>query len=122
MVFISDDTPNIFDYIIADIIPATGVRITYHLQQKGTVRPGYLEVRIIERWCISDCRRLAEDTFSPFIYYLKPEGTHWQLAAWSNDQSVTCEYPDTRHTACKLYFWDRDTPWVHDLSASGKYN
>jgi hypothetical protein len=122
MRFVTDDIPNIFDYKIVSVSPVTESIITFDIRQKGTIQSGQVEVRVMERWCTDDCRRLARNSFSPFVYYLAPIENHWQLAAWTNDTSVTCEYPDPRHTACKLYFWDGDTPWVHDQSIYEKYN
>ena len=74
-------------------------------------------IKSIERWCTSVCTHLHKYTFAPFLYYLRPDGGVWRLAAWTNDISVTCEYPEPDNPACGLFFWDRATPWVHDDSS-----
>ena len=84
--------------------------------------PARLEVRVAKRSFNSDCKQCYEDSFGPYIYYLRLEGGEWRLEAWTNDVSVTCEYPEPGHPACDLYFWDDDSPWVHDQSLYRKYN
>ena len=58
-----------------------------------------------------------QHSFQPYVYYLRKIGEKWHLAAWTNDVSVTCYYKDAETPPCKLYFYDKDTPWVHDRSA-----
>jgi len=122
MKFVPFGTANVFDYAIVAMRPVTADRITAGMRRWGLVRPGQMEVRVMERWCSSDCDAIDKDySFGPSVYFLKREGDAWRLAAWTNDVSVTCYYSDADTPPCKLYFHDRDTPWVHDRSLYLKY-
>lgn len=122
MKFTPDVTPNIFDYVIVDMIPVTSERMTPALWRWGLVKPGQLEVRVMKRWCTSNCKAFEENhSFAPSIYFLNRDGNAWRLAAWTNDVSVTCYYADAERPPCKHYFYDEDTPWVHDWSVHRKY-
>lgn len=115
--FIPYGTPNVFDYVILEIMPVTEERMTQGVRRWGLVQPGHLEVRVMERWCSSNCKSIEKDySFGPSIYFLKRDGRAWQLAAWTNDVSVTCYYAEAETPPCRLYFHDQDTPWVHDQS------
>ena len=114
MHFKPDARPNIFEYQIIDILPVTPKRTPLQLRDKSWYVPARLEVRVAERWCTSDCKQLDGDSFVPSVYFLRPDGKEWRLAAWTNDIDVTCEYPEPNHTACDLFFWDEESPWVHD--------
>ena len=76
-------------------------------------------VRTMERF--GGAKIIMGDGFGPNLYYLKKVGNAWNLAAWTNDIDVTCEYPETESLYCKLYFWDEEAPWVHDQTLYEKY-
>ena len=119
MRFYPDAQPNIFDYRIISVLPITGV--TPWMENQSWYDPGLIDVKIVERWCTSDCTQFYELSFAPFIYYLRRDGGEWRLAAWTNDTSVTCEYPEPDNPACNVFFWDNDLPWVHDESSYNSY-
>ena len=120
--FNPDAQPNIFEYRIIRVLPITHEQTTPWLRNKSWFVPGLIEARTVERWCTSDCNQLSKDSFVPFVYYLRPESGEWRLAAWTNDISVTCEYPEPDNPACDLFFWDRATPWVHYRTSYHKYD
>ena len=124
MRFEGDAQPNIFDYKIIEILPITTDRIPNRLRNKPWFNLNALEVRVAKRSCFtpSVCKQLAEHSFFPSVYFLSPNGKEWRLAAWTNDISVTCEYPEPNNPACGLFFWDDDSPWVHDQSLYDSYN
>ena len=122
MRFKPDAQPNIFDYRIIRVLPITPENTTHWLRNKSWFVPGLIEVRTVKRWCTTDCTQFYELSFAPSVYYLRPDGGEWRLAAWTNDTSVTCEYPEPDNPACGLFFWDRASPWVHDQSLYRKYN
>ena len=122
MRFETDVQPNIFEYRIIEVLPVTPDLIPPQLRSKPWYILAQLEIRTMDRWCTSDCKRLSEDSFVPFVYYLRSEGSKWRLAAWTNDISVTCEYPEPDHPACNLFFWDNDSPWVHDQYMNRNFN
>ena len=124
MRFEGDAQPNIFDYKIIEVLPITTDRTPNRLRNKPWFNLATIEVRVAKRSCFSPsvCKQLVEHSFFPSIYYFKPKGKEWRLAAWTNDVSVNCEYPEPDHPACGLFFWDDETPWVHDQSQYDSYN
>ena len=109
-----------YEYWIVDVIPVSKQRIGSKQKGMNWFKQGYIEIRTMKRWGAT--KDILKFSFSPSVYYLKRIQGKWQLAAWTNDVSVTCEYPETNNPSCKLYFWDDDTPWVHDQSVYEKYN
>lgn len=107
------------DYVIVDILPVTTTRIFSTNPERKLLRPGDLEIRVMTRW--GNSGTIDQYSFFPEVYFLKRGGNAWRLAAWTNDVSVTCYYAEAKTPPCKLYFYDEDTPWVHDRSAHGKY-
>lgn len=122
MRFKPDAQPNIIEYRIIEVLPVASDRAPPRLRNMPWFIHAQLEVRVAERACTSDCKQLSEHSFGPYIYYLRPDGGEWRLVAWTNDVSVTCEYPEPEHPACDFFFWDRATPWVHDQSLYDSYN
>ena len=110
---------DISEYWIVDVLPVTAGHIPPRLRGKKWMVPGQIEIRTMKRW--GDAKTIMGYGFQPSVYYLKKVGNAWVLAAWTNDVSVTCSYPEPDHPECKLYFWDRDTPWVHDQTLYRKY-
>ena len=119
--FKPDAQPNIVEYRIIEVLPVAPDRLPPRLQNKPWFINAQLEVRVAKRTCSFVCKQLAEDSFSPSVYYLRPDGGEWRLAAWTNDISVTCEYSKPGHPVCDLFFWDDDSPWVHDESSYDTY-
>ena len=114
MRFTPDARPNIIEYRIIEVLPVAPERIPRRLRDSPWFIHAQWEIRVMERWCMLNCERLSEDSFEPFVYYLRSEGGEWRLAAWTNDTSVTCENSDVNLAECALYFRDQDSPWVHD--------
>ena len=120
--FEPDAQPNIVEYRIIEALPVASDRPPPRLLNKPGHPPAQLGVRVVKRTCSFDCKQLAKDTFAPSVYYLRSDGGEWQLAAWTNDVSVTCEYSKLGDLVCDLFFWDRTTPWVHEESSYDSYN